>query len=229
MKALATPAPSSAPISLAHSFTSTVTPEINRIMEQVNVIDEYLATHMAQRTKIATDPLYELFQRVVEGEVSEFEMSLANLRLLSRNDERWFPIMANAMETPDAKLRDLRLHRLCELVVSLQVIHYEIPGNVLYAWILRMLLDRYRIQKRFENSTLMSTRHTPRNYGLDFELELAKRICLPIEGFVGPLAEARRKPIIVRDLDDVSGDFAWSADMLSKRYEMMVRTHGKPF
>lgn len=201
----------------------TVAPEVNRILEQVEAIDAYLGNQLAQRAKIATDPLYELFQRVVDGEVSEFEISVANAHLLSRNDDRWLSIIASIMDTSSAKLRDLRLHRLCELVVALQVIHYEIVGNVLYAWVYRLLREAYRVH----GSAAALSHRTPRDYGLDFELELARQVCVPDEGFVGPIYEARPRLIRVRDLGDVSGDFAWSADLLARKYETMARRHAK--
>lgn len=200
---------------------------MNRILEQVEAIDLYLSNQLVQKVRIATDPLYELFQRVVDGEVSEFEMSIANLQLLSRNDDRWLSIIASAMETPNAKLRDLRLHRLCELVVALRVIHYEIVGNVLYAWMYRMLMEAHRTPGRKERLASAFGNRLPRDYGLDFELGLARQVCVPVEGFVGPTYEARPQTIRVRDLDDVSGDFAWSAEMLARRYDAMARKHGR--
>lgn len=200
----------------------TVSPGVGRILEQVEAIDSYLANQLVQRIRIATEPIYDLFQRAVDGEVSTFEMSHANMAILSKRDERWFPIVADAMETQDAKLRDLKLYRLCELVLGVKAVDHELVGNVPHVWMLRTLLDTKRIRKRMESENTGIPAKVSRNYGLDFELALARGICLPLEGFVGPVIEARRKAIQIRDLADVPGDFAWSVEMLSRQYEAML-------
>lgn len=201
-------------------------------MEQVNAIDLYLENHFAQRVRIATDPIYELFQRVVDGEVSMFEISQANLNILSKRDERWFPIITRAMETPDAKLRDIRLYRICELVVGTKVVDHVLTADVPYVWMLHVLLDEKKIYERFEGANEANSWNDSRNYGLEFELALARGICLPVQDFTGPVIEARREVVRVRDLPDVPADFAWSVEMLSKRYDSLVRearkNHGMP-
>jgi len=109
------------------------------------------------------------------------------------------------------------------LVVGTRVVSHALVSDVPYIWMFRMLLDEEKTRHRFSGRNESSSRDDPRSYGPDFELALARGICLPAEDFMGPLIEARRETVRVRDMPDVPADFAWSVEALSKRYESLVR------
>lgn len=163
---------------------------------------------------------HQSVRETILGGATGFETTEEAIAGIGERDEFWYVLLLEILETPQLRLRDLRLHRYCEFLVFSEIAKRETTASVLSAWVLKILTNpeshaKYGGMDAKERESFWALRKS--------EAEAGNQEGLPLGEFVGPRLGERKKAVRISERSDVPADFAWAVDLLVRKFEKSKR------
>lgn len=162
----------------------------------------------------STMPVHERIHAAIFQNISRFDASEEQLIQINQEGDYWFILLLEILEIKSLRMRDICLYRFCEMLLATGLVTHELVPDMLHIRVLKMLLDEYKIKIYYPL--------TPLQRELLWQEHASNT--LPIDPyFVWPRLTEKIRTIHLDDRGDVNGDFAWSVDILVKKFEKMKR------
>lgn len=176
-------------------------------------------------------PLHRKIHMAVMGEISHYEATEEELYDIGDMNEFWYVLLLDILDTQSLRMRDLRMYRLCESLISAEIVKNELVSNVLQGWALKILFDPalHEIYDDIESSIDRESLWMARQSEIKIQSAAFLDIWnsnwrnVSLDEFYSPRLSERKKTVQITNLADVKADFAWSMDALVKKYEKMKR------
>lgn len=159
-------------------------------------------------------PVHERIHATIFQNTSSFDASEEQLIQINQEADYWFLLLLEILEVKSLRMRDVYLYRFCEILIATGLVTHELIPDVMHIRVLKMLLDTDKIKMYYlltpEERELLWLEQTSNTLSIDSH-------------FVWPRLTEKIKTVHLYDWGDVSGDFAWSVDVLVKKFEKLKR------
>jgi len=169
------------------------------ISERVSVSEVVIPTHQLMRSTIFWD-------------IPGFQASEEQLGQIGEGSDYWFILLLEILDITPLRKRDICFYRFCEMLLATRIVSHELIYNVMHIGVLKILMDTSKIK-----IYLPLAPESREWFWREHQMEKA----LIDPSFVGPRLTEKIHTISLLNRGDVSGDFAWSVDLLVKKFEKL--------